>query len=182
MPISTLSLQLTGKKHCKVFAAGVYREPLRSLVLAKASSDILASRQLAHLILTRIPHTQLACDYFIPIPLHWSRYAFRGFNQATVIARVLSQKRVIPVLSILRRCRRTVFQSMLSPKQRLENVRNAFEIKGMYRKKVKEILQDKHLILVDDLCTTGATLQQAAKILMRYKPASVIALVAARAI
>ncbi|PKN03382.1 hypothetical protein CVU75_02475, partial [Candidatus Dependentiae bacterium HGW-Dependentiae-1] len=102
----------------------------------------------------------------------------RGYNQAHEMARVLACKRGCAVAPILKRARRTPFQSGLPAAKRAENVKNVFTlIAGVD----PALFTGKHIVLVDDLMTTGATLREAAKVLRTLNPASITAVVAARA-
>ncbi|MCF7899401.1 hypothetical protein K9L05_02000, partial [Candidatus Babeliales bacterium] len=130
-------LAVNKNKSIKIFSVSDYQDPLRSLVLKKTFSDILASKQLAQLILKRTPIKNLDIDFIVPIPLHWSRYIKRGYNQSYVMAKYLSKNTEIPVLNILKRNRKTIFQSKLSFKDRQENLKNAFIIKTKYKDVLK---------------------------------------------
>ena len=127
-PIVSSFLQITPQKSLKVFAISDYKDPLRSLVLKKSFSEILASKQLAQIILQKTIIKKLDIDFIVPIPLHWSRYAWRGYNQSHVMAKVLGKELQKPVLNILRRTKRTVFQSTLNVEKRKENVKGVFDI------------------------------------------------------
>ena len=180
-PVTSLVLTITDAHDLKVFAAGPYQEPLRSLILKKRGHDIVASTHLAYLILENTPVAQRQYDYIVPIPLHWTRYAFRGYNQATEIARVIGKVRNIPVKEFLYRTRRSPFQSQISFKERAQNVAGIFKIDSrIVNPKLQESLYGKHLLIVDDLCTTGSTLRAAAHALLRLRPASITAVVACR--
>lgn len=177
-PVVSTTITITKKHSMKVFAIADYKEPLKSLILAKGWSDIFASRCLGELIwdMTTVQYQDF--DYIIPVPLHWTRYAWRGYNQAEEIARILSKKSKKPITKILERNKRTAFQSNLSSEDRIKNVHKAFTLK------TKNINQysGKRLVLVDDLMTTHATLQSAARVLLTVKPASLIAVVACRVV
>ncbi len=88
-------------------------------------------------------------DTICAVPLHWSRYLERGYNQSAVLAKHLSQTSGIPYKPLLKRIRRTSQQAKLSKAARLSNVSEAFlakEHKG-------------RILLIDDVITSGATSQ-----------------------
>ena len=92
----------------------------------------------------------------IPIPLHRRRYLERGYNQSQLLAQGISDTTGIPLTSsLLKRTRYTMTQTGLDQKQRLENVQHAFSVPDVVS------LKGKHLLLVDDVLTTGATLYAA---------------------
>ena len=181
-PIVSMRLPVTKSYIMPVYALSTYTEPLRPMVLKKFHNDRLASRQLAALMLRMTALATLPIDGIIPVPLHWTRYAWRGFNQACEMARVIAQGRNAPLLRCVMRSRRTTFQWMLTAEARRNNVKNVFTLHPWYRIIGTETLRGKHLVIVDDLCTTGATLIQVAKLLARYEPASITAVVACRSV
>ena len=91
-------------------------------------------------------------DLVIPVPLHWTRRWRRGYNQAAVIGREVARMLGAPCAErMLRRCRRTRSQTRLSGADKAHNVAGAFSL-GSKR------LPAHHILLVDDVFTTGATL------------------------
>jgi len=99
-------------------------------------------------------------DCLLPVPLHSSRLRQRGFNQSIEIARVLSKKRGIPVENdAIIRQRSTDSQTGLNAKQRQSNIRGAFK---MVRK-----IHSSHVLIIDDVVTTGSTVNELARILKR---------------
>lgn len=94
-------------------------------------------------------------DCFVPVPLHWRRLWWRGFNQAALIADCHSDYYQRPVLNAVRRIAATSAQQGLDRKARLQNLRQAF--------RVSSEVQGLHIALVDDVVTTGATCEQIAK-------------------
>ena len=178
----TAFVSVTQKYAIKVFAVSAYKDPLRSLILRKSFSDIVASKHLSILMFERTNIKNMEFDYIIPVPLHWTRYAKRGYNQAEVMAKFLGKKLNIPVLNILKRKKRTSFQSRLTLVERKENVKNVFAVKKKYKDNYKELLNDKRILFIDDLCTTGATLKNTARVLIDSKPQSLSAIVACRVV
>jgi ComF family protein len=173
-----IKIKITAQYDLTVYALGKYEEPLRSLILAKGHSNRLASRQLAELLWRFTTIKQIPIDYCVPIPLHWTRYAYRGFNQAAVMAEFLAQKKGCAVAPLLNRIRYTAPQSSQAAVQRQENVAHAFDLNNISLEQYK----DKHLVLIDDLMTTGSTLRTAAQELIKLKPARISAIVACRTV
>ncbi len=174
VPIMPKNLQITKSFGMRVYGIGAYEEPLKSLILAKGWSDIIASYQLGTLLHEKTIIKFLPCDFLVPIPLHWARQAKRGFNQAEVIAQEISAKINKPVVNLLKRNRYTSFQSKLSFDDRHKNVKDVLS----FTNDDLEQYKNKHIILIDDLLTTGATLKAAAKQLKKLKPATISAVVA----
>jgi ComF family protein len=100
----------------------------------------------------------------IPVPLHSSRLKKRGYNQAELLARELSQKAETPyVVNVLKRVRQTAPQFELKREERQKNIKGAFVIDDKYKKK----LLGKWVILVDDITTTRSTLRECARVLKK---------------
>lgn len=92
-------------------------------------------------------------DVLLPIPLSKKRYWQRGYNQSEMLARGMSEVTGLPVIT--KAVRRTNFrqsQTSLTRKERQENVEGTFVLRH------PELLENKHVLLIDDICTTGATL------------------------
>lgn len=116
-------------------------------------------------------------DVVVPVPLHWRRTWSRGFNQADDLAVHLG----LPVRRILRRRRFTLPQVSLPGIERWENVRGAFMLSRRSRKKKRTVLAGLTAVLVDDVTTTGATLEACAVALEQAGARRVWAITAARA-
>lgn len=102
-------------------------------------------------------------DAIVPVPLHWLRQRVRGFNQAALLARGLGKSRGVPVWSALVRRRHTGRQTQLTRRERLRNLRRAFDLRwGMAAR-----VPGARLLLVDDVYTTGTTVNECAKSLRR---------------
>lgn len=173
-----LFLPLTQRQTLSVYAACAYQDPVKNLIYKKFSYDTLACSQIADLMIELISFDIIKPDFFVPIPLHWTRFAWRGYNQAELIAKRLGSKLNVPVVNVLRRNRRTVFQSKLSAQDRQKNVESVFSLKTHDFEKFR----DKNIVIIDDLFTSGATIKSAAKTLVALKPHSVTASVFCRAI
>ena len=115
----------------------------------------------------------------IPIPLHAHRLRKRRFNQSFLLARALSQTCGLPVQPhILARTRATPSQGGLSAKARQRNVAGAFTV----REAAKPFVRGRRFVLVDDVHTTGATLQACARVLKRAGAEDVTAITLARVV
>lgn len=101
-------------------------------------------------------------DYIIPVPLSLKRLRWRGFNQALLLARdlgKLSKKEVIPDLII--KTKHTKAQVKLKNKDRIKNLKTAFIINQKYLEKIK----NKNIAIIDDVITTGTTINECSKVL-----------------
>jgi ComF family protein len=110
----------------------------------------------------------------VPVPLHWSRLWQRGFNQSAMLAEFIGKDLHLPVCHALKRQRRTSQQAGLSREERGKNMRNAFKIC------VPQQIFDQSILLIDDVFTTGNTLQEASKVLLKNGAAEVNVLTIAR--
>ena len=137
----------------------------RRLYYAPAFAELLceaAARMLADI------------DAVLPVPLHWRRRWFRGFNQALEIGKPVARHLGVPLVSNVRRMRATPFQSGLSARERARNLRAAFVVRGS--------LPYQHVLIIDDVITTGTTMRQIARVVKRAGVRKVSALAVARAI
>jgi competence protein ComFC len=121
----------------------------------------------------RLRHQQF--DVIVPVPLHPARQRERGFNQARLLAELLSADTSIPCKPLLKRIRYTTTQTALDRSERMENLHNAFRL----RKNMD--VRGLQVLLIDDVLTTGSTLSECARVLKRAGAKSVHAATAARA-
>jgi ComF family protein len=157
-----------------VVAACVYSRPLdRLLPRFKFHGDLAAGRLLSQLMVDACA-TLPRPDALVPVPLHPGRLRARGYDQALELARPVARALGLPLRAeVLARRRATAAQSELSAAQRRRNVRDAFvadDTRGL----------PPHVVLVDDVMTTGATLHAAARALRRAGAQRVDAWVCAR--
>ena len=161
-------------------AAGTYRGLLREVIHRfKYDGHISLARPLAQLLLPAAGElcTLHEIEAIFPVPLHPRRLRERGFNQAALLARRVGASLKIPVeYTVLKRLRWTEPQIGLSPRQRAENVRGAF---GMTN---GEAVRDRTVLLVDDVFTTGETVDQCVRELKRGGAREVVVLTVARTV
>lgn len=112
-------------------------------------------------------------DALLPVPLHWRRQAIRGFNQATELCRPIARSSSLPIVSGVTRRRATSYQSGLTAIERSHNLRQAFVVRK------KPVF--RHILIVDDVVTTGATTRQLATALLQSGAQRLSVLAVARA-
>ena len=154
-------------------AIGAYDGSLRAIVHAlKYDGRRSLAKPLAALLLQHGAEVLRGADVVVPVPLHRSRKRARGFNQAAELARHLSLR----TAHLLRRVRATPSQTDLPAAQRHANVREAFALRRGTR------TDGCVIVLIDDVSTTGATLDACAKVLREGGAREVRALTVARVV
>ena len=155
----------------------IYDDPIKTIVhqfkyhrrwpLAEWLADCLLGQPRTKTLLKEI-------NLIIPVPLHRRRQFARGYNQAKVIAARISKKARLDLAQPLIRVRNTEQQTaQTSQNARHANVRDAFALRN------PKAIEGKHVLVVDDVLTTGATLQAVGRTLLAAKPASLCAIVLA---
>jgi competence protein ComFC len=176
-PIVSSYIPVTASRTMTVYSIGKYEEPLTSLVTSKFTSSRVTSSIAGKLTWELSGISKLDFDYIVPVPLHWRRFAKRGYNQAAEMAYAIGACSGKPVADLLVRQRNTPFQFQLMHKARKENLDNAIILA---RNPID--LTNKHILLVDDLMTTGTTLKACAQALSALQPAHITAVVVCRAV
>lgn len=116
-------------------------------------------------------------DLIVPVPLHHRKKRERGFNQSELLARRLSRLTRLPLAGRkFVRCRYTRTQTRLNPKEREKNVKGAFRVTD------DKYFRERRLLLIDDVLTTGATVNECARVLIKAGAGRVDVLTLARAI
>lgn len=116
-------------------------------------------------------------DALVPVPLHWRRLWARRFNQSAMLAAAVSAESGVPIATgVLKRVKATAQQVGLSRAERAANVQGAFRVP----KESRGAVAGRRLVLVDDVLTSGATLEGCARALLRAGAANVDALIFAR--
>ena len=153
----------------------LYDEVMRFLISQlKFHRNYKHARLLGILLANYLAETAEIAECIIPIPLHPKRYRQRGFNQSIEIARHLSKRLNIPLdLNSCVRQKDTTHQTELPAKKRKTNIKNAFSV-------IKPI-NYQHIAIVDDVMTTGATVEALAQTLKRHGVGRVDIWVCARA-
>ena len=149
-------------------ASGRYDGALRQIIQAfKYQKRSSLASPLAALLRARAADVLSGADAVVPVPLYPTRRLRRGFNQASALARHLG----VPVVHALWRVRPTPPQAGLTAAARARNVRNAFRLSPLWRVPARRVrLEGGVLVLVDDVMTTGATLDACAEALEAAAP------------
>lgn len=166
-----LSVKLEPNYLNNLLACANYSSPISNLIKELKYNKIKGLSQVcAHIMYysMNIPGT----DFITSVPLHPKRQQERGFNQAQEIAMELSLLLNIPYVETLKRTRHTINQASLHDKEkRLVNLKNIFEL----NKNVSlQLMKNKSIIIIDDVTTTGTTLNECAKVLKQSGAKTVI--------
>lgn len=145
---------------------GMFASAIRSFKFSEMRQfDYPLARIMAEAIATECNNETF--DLITYVPLHKKNLAKRGYNQSELLANCLSQILNIPVVNTLNKTRYTKPQHKVKGKKRAENVKGAYKIED------KEAVKNKHILLIDDIITTGNTLGECAKTLDKCSPASI---------
>lgn len=159
----------------RIVRAGIYTRSLRKMILAFKNGRTELDLAVGFLGNSALQGSGFDNDIelFVPVPLHWSRRLARGYNQSRVLAKKLKLSKA-KISTDLVRIRRTKLQpAMASPAARAKNVAGAFAVRYRHN------FSSRRICLVDDIKTTGATLNECAKVLKQAGASKVFALVLA---
>ena len=142
----------------EIMAYGYYGGVLKKLILnLKYHKSFIAGKVLADLLCQIIIEKKLSIDCICYVPISKDSLKKRGFNQCSVLAKNISSILDIPVIDCLVKVKETKEQKLLGKEERMKNILDAFEIKN------KEKLFKKNILLIDDVYTTGATINECKK-------------------
>lgn len=158
----------------RLYAGWLYEPPIEQVVVGLKFQRLeYLADALAAELLTRYRPQLARVTGVVAVPLHWRRALSRGYNQAELLARALANGLDRPLIRALSRPRPTAAQTGLDRAARKSNLRHAFAWRGAAADAAA------HWLLVDDVCTTAATLESAARELVRGGVGRVDAMVAA---
>ena len=157
--------------YAQILYYGIYEGVLKeSIHLLKFNSYKRLSKPLASLM-SDLPFEKV--DGIVPVPLHIKGLQQRGFNQTAALGRHLSkQSGVALMLDVLRKIKETLPQTDVTGKERMKNVKDAFLVSGN--------VEGLSLLLVDDVITTGSTVMECSRVLMKAGAKSVTVAALAR--
>jgi len=192
LPINTQPVTLVNRDEKQYFtkaaAAFIYEEPIKSLILelkynanglvAQAVAPFMAAAILKELSIPPALATRAKVKtkpILIPVPLCAKRQKERGYNQAELLANEIGRYLDLPVdTKILKRIKATTVQKNMNVRERADNLRDAFAVSD------KIACKGKTFILIDDVFTTGATLNECAKALKNANARQIDAVACAR--
>ena len=154
-----------------------YIPPLQDAICSfKYRGKVGMSKPLASLMMRAMP-SSIKADLIVPVPLHPTRLRAREFNQSLLLADQIGRHLNVPVspMTLIRFCA-TDPQTTLTRHERLRNLRQAFAVR------TPPAVNGRHILLIDDVFTTGTTLNECAKTLVKAGAESVFALTLARTI
>ncbi len=161
-------------------AALTYNDGSRSMILKFKHGDALHLAPAFAEWMQRAGSVLLAeTDIITPVPLHWRRLALRRYNQAALLAARLGRAtQTTVILDLLERRKATPSQGQRNRAARLQNVKGAFQVKPAHAARVK----GQRILLIDDVMTTGATVNECAAALKKSGAAAVNILTIARVV
>ena len=172
-----LSCRQTPPTFDQALSVGYFEGPLREAIHQFKYRPCRALGRPLALWMTKNIRPVDGIDSIIPVPLHTSRLRQRGFNQALILAHVISKTFTLPLsYDNLKRVRPTRPQVELSGEERIKNVAGAFALRR------PDELKDLDVLLIDDVFTTGATMNECARVLKDAGASRVTALTIARAV
>lgn len=163
----------------KILILGNYMPPLEDMIKDfKYNQKLRIGFYLARLLAEKIKayNWDNTVDLLVPVPSHWARRITRQFDQTQFLAEKLSSTTKIPYCNILKRTRYTRTQVGLSRQERINNVKGAFKVRRLYHSELKGL----KICLVDDLMTTGATINEICKVLRKEGVLSVYVAILAK--
>lgn len=158
-------------------ACGLYEDALQTSILHLKREPFVA-KHLRKILIETFERSEFQnSDLIIPVPLSKKRFLERGFNQATVLSEILSKNlNITPdTQSLVRTIHTPMHRAGMDTKARNLSVENAFEVKR------PNLIKDKHILLVDDVFTSGATVSFCAKSLKKSGAKRICVLTIARA-
>lgn len=173
-----LKFNKENQENLKIYYIGFYEKTLRKLLLKFKFKE---SAYLANTFIEILTKNQefienlKKYDYIIPVPMYTTNKKIRGYNQTELLAKQINYKFNIKYQNnILLKTKQNKKQSELTEKERIENVKNVYELQK------SEQIKNKNILLLDDIYTTGNTIKACKKELAKAKPKKIDVLVMAK--
>ena len=159
-------------------SVAIYNEMAKNIILPFKHADRTEFANLiAKLMINNYDSFIKSVDIILPIPIHLFRMIKRKYNQSSLIGNIIAKHYSKPIYyNVLNRIKNTASQGHLGIKERKQNLKNAFSIKH------SDKIKDKIILLVDDVFTTGTTINECSKILKKYGAKKIFVITFARVI
>jgi len=165
----------------KLYCATTYKNDILEKLIYDFKFQFISQikNELSELLLDHLKEVGFKKDddhILIPVPLHKKRLMWRGFNQSEVLAEVIGKELGIPVINnaLIRKINTEPQSKIEKRKIRIKNIKNVFKLKD------SKLIENKKIILVDDITTTGSTLKECAKELKKGNPSEITAFIVAK--
>jgi len=178
-PVVSHDIPITNTHIATIYAYTRYSGIIQKLIRLKNYKQPQGSYVLGALLAEQYNDRMHDVSYIIPVPLHWTRQLWRGFNQAENMAHICAKKWNVPLAPILIRSKKTPQLAKLSKIEREATLASCFALsyKAIQNKK---LYKDTVVAIIDDLCTSGSTIREMSKILYTLGVKEVRVIVAAR--
>lgn len=161
----------------KVYSVAYYGYSVKKLILDfKYKSNFNSGNYLGKLLLDKLDYINIKFDYITYVPCSNKKLKERGFNQCEVLAKYLYESTGIACIELLKKASKIKEQKFLTAKERKKNIQNAFSL--IEKKKLK----GKKILLIDDVITTGATLEACIRELKKINDIELTVLVIAQSL
>lgn len=174
--ICKMQYKYLGNEFVKYIYLFKYEEILRKIMLLyKFKEKVYLYEFFVKIILKnkKLYHFLKMYDIIIPVPIHYKKMKYRGFNQCELIAKELAKnvEKLQYRKDILIKKKNNLRQSSLKAEARKDNVKNVYMIKDLVKNKVE--IQNKNILVFDDICTTGNTISECIRTLKELKPKNI---------
>lgn len=158
------TIETQKKAISKIYSCYHFENPIIRKAVHAVKYDNFPAPSLS-LVKKRVEELEFdSIDFIAPVPLHWRRKRWRGYNQAELIGKVVSKYLNVDQCDCLKRNRHTKTQTKRKRWQRKQAMKEVFSLK----QKHENLVKGKTILLIDDVCTTGATANECAEILMKH--------------
>ncbi|NMM61528.1 ComF family protein [Clostridium sp. P21] len=159
----------------KCYSISYYSGPIMNLILQlKYKGNFLAGQVISEYMINLIKSKKIKCDYITYVPMTKKRLKSRGYNQTMYLSKMLSKSIDIPVINCLKKIKDTKDQIGLGKEERWKNIKGSFKFSKKY------CIENKNILIIDDVITTGATAVSCGLELKKYGAAEITILTAAK--
>lgn len=172
----SLDVSIYDRHFERLITCFLYKDDIRKKVLEfKFSNKPFLGKIFAKSMVDILIEKKITADLIIPVPMHYTKYYERGYNQSEILAKYISKELGIKYNTrVLKKIKKTRVQSTLNAIDRRNNVMNTYAVKR------KNKIYGKIILLIDDIYTTGATVNECSKVLKENDVGKIIVVTIAR--